>query len=228
MSALWADTSGDSADSSPDVPGSDASGTGRVRPSVIEGGAGRRRLGRVPFVLVLIGIFGVGMAGLLTLNTTLQGQAFEAQALHQQANRLTYQQAALAQQVDDLRSADKLAARAFGLGMRPNPEPAFLKLPNGKVIGKPTVVRGNEVPGLVKSPEQIAAEREAKEAKKKAAEAKKQAEQARREADKQAAQKKQAEQKQAEQNQQTASGQTGQESGQKQQESKQQESNGRG
>jgi len=34
------------------------------------------RLARFPFLLVLIGIFGIGMAGLLMLNTTLQGQAF--------------------------------------------------------------------------------------------------------------------------------------------------------
>ncbi|HEY9293662.1 MAG TPA: hypothetical protein VIP98_20485 [Microlunatus sp.] len=217
MSALWADTSRRTSDSSTNDRAVD---TGPVRPSVIEGGAGHGRLGRVPFVLVLIGLFGLGMAGLLALNTTLQGQAFEAQALHQQANRLTYQQAALERQVDDLRSSDKLAARAFGLGMRPDPEPAFVKLPNGKLIGKSKTVVGNEVPGLVKTPEKIAAEREAADAKKKAEEARKQAEQARREADREAAKKKQGEQNQ----QQTASGQTGQQDSGKQQ----QESNGRG
>ena len=31
------------------------------------------RLARFPYLLVLIGIFGIGMAGLLMLNTTLQG-----------------------------------------------------------------------------------------------------------------------------------------------------------
>jgi cell division protein FtsB len=152
---------------------------------LIEGGAARTRLGRVPFVLVLMAVFGLGMAGLLALNTTLQGQAFQARSLHDKANQLTYQQAALERQVDDLRSVDKLAARAFAMGLRPDPDPAFVRLPDGKVIGEPTPVTGNEVPGLVKTPEQIKAQRQARQAKRKAAEAKQQADQARREAEQQ-------------------------------------------
>jgi hypothetical protein len=152
---------------------------------LIQGGAARGRLGRVPFVLVLMAVFGLGMAGLLALNTNLQGQAFQARSLHDKANQLTYQQAALERQVDDLRSVDKLAARAFALGMRPDPHPGFVRLPDGTVSGEPTPVTGNEVPGLVKTPEQIKAQREARQAKKKAAEAKRQADEARREAEQQ-------------------------------------------
>ena len=40
----------------------------------------------------------------------------------------------------------ELARRASALGMRPNPYPAFLVMPKGKVIGKPRPVTGNEVP----------------------------------------------------------------------------------
>lgn len=178
MSALSADTSTGYV--------GDRSATERpARPRVIQGGAGTARLGRVPFVLALIVILGMGMAGLLALNTSLQGQAFEARTLHQKANQLTYQEAALNTQVSELRSSDNLAARAFKLGMRPDPDPGFIQLPSGKVIGKASTVTGKEVPMIIKTPEQIKAEQKAKAAKKQAAEAKKQAADARREAEKQ-------------------------------------------
>ena len=52
-------------------------------------------MARIPFIAVLIALFGVGMAGLLMLNTTLQNQAFEGRALTRQANELIYSQAEL-------------------------------------------------------------------------------------------------------------------------------------
>src|SRR5690242_1501588 len=58
------------------------------------------RMARLPFLLVMIGVFGLGMAGLLMLNTTLQNQAFQARALDRQATELTYAQAALEDQLD--------------------------------------------------------------------------------------------------------------------------------
>lgn len=60
------------------------------------------RLARFPFLLVLIGIFGIGMAGLLMLNTTLQGQAFQSRTLNRQASELAYAQADLENQLDAL------------------------------------------------------------------------------------------------------------------------------
>lgn len=123
------------------------------------------RLARLPFLLVLIGIFGVGMAGLLMLNTTLQSQAFESRTLNRQATELAYAQADLENQLDALAAPQELARQASALGMRPNPYPAFLVLPNGKVVGKPTPVKGQEVPALiVKTPAQLVAEQAAKRA----------------------------------------------------------------
>ena len=84
------------------------------------------RLARFPFLLVLIGIFGIGMAGLLMLNTTLQGQAFQSRTLNRQASELAYAQADLENQLDALAAPQELARRASALGMRPNPYPAFL------------------------------------------------------------------------------------------------------
>jgi hypothetical protein len=123
------------------------------------------RLARFPFLLVLIGIFGIGMAGLLMLNTTLQSQAFESRTLNRQAGELAYAEADLENQLDALTAPQELARRASALGMRPNPYPAFLVVPSGKVVGKPTPVAGDEVPALiVKTPAQLVAEKAAKRA----------------------------------------------------------------
>ena len=137
-------------------------------------------LARFPFLLVLIGIFGIGMAGLLMLNTTLQSQAFQSRTLNRQATELAYAQADLENQLDALVAPQELARRASALGMRPNPYPAFLVLPSGKVVGEPTPVSGHEIPALiVKTPAQLAAEEAAKRAR---AEAKAAARAARKEA----------------------------------------------
>jgi hypothetical protein len=137
-------------------------------------------LARFPFLLVFIGIFGIGMAGLLMLNTTLQSQAFESRTLNRRATELAYSQADLENQLDALAAPQELARRASELGMRPNPFPAFLVLPSGKVVGKPIPVSGHELPALiVKTPDQLAAEQAAKRAR---AEAKAAARAARKEA----------------------------------------------
>jgi hypothetical protein len=128
------------------------------------------RLARLPFVLVLIAFFGLGMAGLLMLNTTLQNQAFQLRTLNRQATALAYDQAALQVQIDQLSAPAELARQASALGMRPNPRPAFLVLPSGKVAGKSKKVSGGEVPDLiVRTPAERAAQRAAAEAKKRAA-----------------------------------------------------------
>jgi hypothetical protein len=123
------------------------------------------RLARFPYLLVLIGIFGMGMVGLLMLNTTLQSQAFQSRTLNRQATELAYAQADLENQLDALAAPQELARRASALGMRPNPFPAFLVLPSGKVVGEPIPVSGDELPTLiVKTPAQLAAEQAAKRA----------------------------------------------------------------
>jgi hypothetical protein len=153
VSALWAPLAARSRD-----PGR----TGRPLRAVAQPAA---RLARFPFLLVLIGIFGIGMAGLLMLNTTLQSQAFESRTLNRRATELAYAQADLENQLDALAAPQELARRSSELGMRPNPFPAFLVLPSGKVVGKPVPVSGHEVPALiVKTPVELLAEEAAKRA----------------------------------------------------------------
>lgn len=163
MSALWAPSPG----------GGDAAGRPRAlrrRPGLTVVPRPPARLSRIPFIAVLIAVFGVGMAGLLMLNTTLQNQAFEARGLSRQANELVYGQAELESAISRRSSPQELARRASALGMRPNPHPAFVVVPSGKVIGKPNRVSGREVPSLVvKTPQELAKARAAAEAKRKAA-----------------------------------------------------------
>jgi len=156
MSALWAPATG----GEPSRPA--RRGSSRLRAVATPAS----RLSRAPFLLVLIGVFGLGMAGLLMLNTTLQNQAFASRVLDRQATELAYTQADLENQIDVLSAPPELARQASALGMRPNPYPALLRLPDGKVLGKATPVAGSEVPSMVvKTPAEIAADKAAAKAK---------------------------------------------------------------
>jgi hypothetical protein len=168
MSALWAPQD-DSTEEGLEVAPGRSRRARRLRPLP----SAPQRMARVPFLLVLIAVTGVGMAGLLLLNTTLQNQAFASRALQRQATQLTYTEANLTDQLDGRAAPQELARRASALGMRPNPYPALLKMPKGKVIGKAIPVTGTEVPSLiVKTPEQIFAAKVAKAEKKAAKKAK--------------------------------------------------------
>jgi hypothetical protein len=169
VSALWAptqDRQGSKEGGSRQAGGRALRDRGRLKPVPPP----PAKMARIPFIAVLIALFGVGMAGLLMLNTTLQNQAFEGRSLTRQANELIYSQSELESEISRRASPQELARRASALGMRPNPYPVFMEMPSGKVIGDPKRVNGHEVPSLiVKTPAQEAAERRAAEAKRKAA-----------------------------------------------------------
>lgn len=131
-----------------------------------------RRMARLPFLIVLIAAFGVGMAGLLLLNTTLQNQEFEARRLSSQASQLTYVQDDLESQLQTVSSPGSLAQKAYDLRMRPNVHAAFLVLPDGTVKGDATTTKGTEMRHLQPGAgEQLTAVRAAAEAAEKAAKA---------------------------------------------------------
>lgn len=141
----------------------------------------RRQMRTVGFVAVVAAVLGLGMVGVLLLTTVLQDQAFRVQARQQEAAALGNELSDLESRVTEARSMQHLAVHARKLGMRPNPAPALLRLPDGKVTGEPTRVGGGEVPSVrYITEEQAAKELEARhkaEAKRKAdAEAKKKAE----------------------------------------------------
>lgn len=118
----------------------------------------RARVGRLPFLIVLLSTLGLGLVGVLVLNTTIQGRASELRTLQRQADSLSHEQAALTTEVQLLRSTTTLEQRALALGMRPNPHPAFITLPDGRILGTPTAVTGAELPNQrYRTPEEVAA-----------------------------------------------------------------------
>jgi hypothetical protein len=91
----------------------------------------------MPFVLFVVALLGAGLVGLLLLNTELQRGTFQVTALNQQAGQLRDQQEHLERQARTLESPQNLADRALRMGMVPNPNPVFLRLSDGKVLGVP-------------------------------------------------------------------------------------------
>jgi hypothetical protein len=106
----------------------------RARLAVVRGGT---HAPRVPFAALVLTVLALGLVGLLVLNTSLQQGAFYARDLEARASTLTQKREALQLQVAQLREPQRVADVAAGLGMVPNPSPAFLRLSDGQVLGDP-------------------------------------------------------------------------------------------
>jgi cell division protein FtsB len=97
----------------------------------------RSRAKRAPFVVVLLTVVTAGLVGLILMSTVLQAQAFESSRLQREARDLTTRQQQLGREVSQLQSPANVAREAVKLGMVPNANPAFLRLSDAKVLGKP-------------------------------------------------------------------------------------------
>lgn len=99
----------------------------------------RTRAARVPFValvsLVLLG----GVVGLLLFNTSMQQASFAATSLEEQARTLSAREQTLQMQLDVLRDPQNVASAAQAQGMVLPCQPAFLRISDGKVLGRPCV-----------------------------------------------------------------------------------------
>ncbi len=95
----------------------------------------RRRAARTPFAVLVLLIAGIGLVGLLAVNTHLQQGALEQSQLEEHNQQLRERRAALAQAIDELEAPATLAQRASAHGMVPNPTPLFLQLSDGAVLG---------------------------------------------------------------------------------------------
>ncbi len=92
---------------------------------------------RTPFVVLVVLLLGGGVAGLLTFNTSMQQASFTATALQTRAESLAAREQSLAMDLERLRDPQRLATVAKQLGMVPPPNPAFIRLSDGKVLGQP-------------------------------------------------------------------------------------------
>ena len=102
----------------------------------------RSSASRAPFAVVLVCLLAGGLLGLLLLNTLVAQQSFRLHDLAKQAAVLQEQEQALTRQVQTLQAPGELASRATRLGMVPGGPPAFLRLSDGKVLGKPVAGAG--------------------------------------------------------------------------------------
>ena len=119
------------------------SGT-RSRLSVVPPRATTARSG--PFVLLVAAILVIGLVGLLMLNLSMQKASFQLASLQDRSDALQTREQRLDVTVDRLSSSDRLTDEATRMGMVPNPNPVFLDLSNGKVIGDPAVAQPRVVP----------------------------------------------------------------------------------
>jgi cell division protein FtsB len=97
------------------------------------------RAPRAPFAVLVIALLAGGVVGLLMFNTHMQQVSFRATALQAKADALSARQQTLSMQLAHLRDPQVLAQRAKKLGMVVPPEPAFIRLSDGKVVGDPVV-----------------------------------------------------------------------------------------
>ena len=107
----------------------------RRRPALELVATAQRDAPRAPFVAVVVSILVAGLLGLLVLNTALAKDAFAVHTLSQDGRTLADQEQSLSREVEALRSPQALAARAAELGMVQAGPPAFLRLPDGAVLG---------------------------------------------------------------------------------------------
>ena len=92
---------------------------------------------RTPFVLLLSTLLLGGLAGLLFLYTALAEDSFLLSDLKTRSVLLADREQVLEQQVAEDASPKRLAERAEALGMVRSANPAFLRLSDGKILGKP-------------------------------------------------------------------------------------------
>jgi len=78
-----------------------------------------------------------GVAGLLLFNTQMQQASFAATALEQRAQVLDAREQTLTMKLEQLRNPQRVALQARDMGMVPPVSPAFLRLTDGRVLGRP-------------------------------------------------------------------------------------------
>lgn len=92
---------------------------------------------RVPFVSLVSLLLVTGVVGLLLFNTSMQQSSFVATSMEEQATVLAAKEESLQMQLEQLRDPQRVATRAKRMGMVPASSPAFIRLSDGEILGKP-------------------------------------------------------------------------------------------
>ncbi|MGH3741000.1 MAG: hypothetical protein ACRDT1_06670 [Micromonosporaceae bacterium] len=92
---------------------------------------------RAPFVTLVLILVATGIVGLLVLNTRINENSFQLEGMRDRQAALDVKEQQLSSQLADKQSPGNLAAAAKRLGLVPAGAPAFLQLPDGRVLGVP-------------------------------------------------------------------------------------------
>lgn len=115
-----------------------------------------RPLGSVAFASIILAILGIGMFGLLVLQSQVQVQGKELSELGSVVDSLREREAALRTQLEAVSSPSELMRRASAMKMVPVGQPGYLMLGTGKVTGSPKPATGRDLARLQTRDQQIA------------------------------------------------------------------------
>ncbi|MFE9183562.1 hypothetical protein ABUL04_07330 [Micromonospora harpali] len=97
---------------------------------------------RAPFVALILVLVVGGVLGILLVNTKINENSFRLERLQQQQAKLDVDQQQLDKEIADAKAPGNLTATARRLGMVEAEEPAYIRLPDGRVIGVPQPANG--------------------------------------------------------------------------------------
>jgi|tagenome__1003787_1003787.scaffolds.fasta_scaffold20623822_2 hypothetical protein len=97
---------------------------------------------RAPFIAMMLVVVIAGVVGILVLNTKINENAFRLDALQRNQQTLDRTEDGYNRQLANFESPSNLAAAARRLGLVPADSPAFIKLPDGKILGVPRPASG--------------------------------------------------------------------------------------
>lgn len=99
---------------------------------------------RAPFVTLVLAVVIAGVFGILALNTAINTNAFKLKDLRDRQTALDRQEQQLTGDVAMQESPNNLAAAARQQGLVPAGTPAFIVLPDGRVLGVPVPASGQQ------------------------------------------------------------------------------------
>jgi hypothetical protein len=100
-------------------------------------------LPKAPFLVLMAALVVIGVVGVLVLHTKINEGAFRLSDLRATQASLDQQEQQLEQQLADLSSPGNLRAAATRLGLIPAGDPAYIYLPDGRVVGVPQPARSS-------------------------------------------------------------------------------------
>ncbi|MFC4145799.1 hypothetical protein ACFO0M_05995 [Micromonospora mangrovi] len=97
---------------------------------------------RAPFVGLILFLVVGGVLGILAVNTKINENAFRLEKLQQQQAKLDVDQQQLEKEIAEQKAPGNLTANARKLGLVESDDPAYIRLPDGKMIGVPHPATG--------------------------------------------------------------------------------------